>query len=147
MVNNNIKKMHRSSTDKIIFGVCGGIAEYLEVDSLAIRIIFLFLAFVGGSGIFVYLILALLMPKELNEKKDISESSKEMNEDLMQSAKEKRFIMCFRNFAGIIIVLMGLSFLFKEIFEVALFGWLQWKTIMALVIILFGISIIKNQSK
>jgi len=70
-----------------------------------------------------------------------------MNEDLMQSAKEKRFIMYFRNIAGIIIVLMGLSFLFKEIFQVTLFGWLQWKTAMALIIILFGISIIKNQSK
>jgi len=143
---NNIKKMHRSSTDKIIFGVCGGIAEYLEVDSLAIRIIFLFLTFAGGSGVFVYLILALLMPKEANEK-DIAKNSKEMNEDLMQSAKEKRFIMYFRNIAGIIIVLMGLSFLFKEIFQVTLFGWLQWKTAMALIIILFGISIIKNQSK
>jgi len=143
---NNIKKMHRSSTDKIIFGVCGGIAEYLEVDSLAIRIIFLFLTFAGGSGVFVYLILALLMPKEANEK-DIAKNSKEMNEDLMQSAKEKRFIMYFRNIAGIIIVLMGLSFLFKEIFQVTLFGWLQWKTVMALIIILFGISIIKNQSK
>ena len=138
--------MHRSSTDKIIFGVCGGIAEYLEVDSLAIRIIFLFLTFAGGSGVFVYLILALLMPKEANEK-DIAKNSKEMNEDLMQSAKEKRFIMYFRNIAGIIIVLMGLSFLFKEIFQVTLFGWLQWKTAMALIIILFGISIIKNQSK
>jgi len=144
---NNIKKMHRSSTDKIIFGVCGGIAEYLEVDSLAIRIIFLFLTFAGGSGVFVYLILALLMPKEANENKDIAKNSKEMNEDLMQSAKEKRFIMYFRNIAGIIIVLMGLSFLFKEIFQVTLFGWLQWKTAMALIIILFGISIIKNQSK
>jgi phage shock protein C len=143
---NNIKKMHRSSTDKIIFGVCGGIAEYLEVDSLAIRIIFLFLTFAGGSGVFVYLILALLMPKEANEK-DIAKNSKEMNEDLMQSAKEKRFIMYFRNIAGIIIVLMGLSFLFKEIFQVTLFGWLQWKTVMALIIILFGISIIKNQGK
>ncbi len=139
--------MHRSSTDKIIFGVCGGIAEYLEVDSLAIRIIFLFLTFAGGSGVFVYLILALLMPKEANENKDIAKNSKEMNEDLMQSAKEKRFIMYFRNIAGIIIVLMGLSFLFKEIFQVTLFGWLQWKTAMALIIILFGISIIKNQSK
>ena len=144
---NNIKKMHRSSTDKIIFGVCGGIAEYLEVDSLAIRIIFLFLTFAGGSGVFVYLILALLMPKEANENKDIAKNSKEMNEDLMQSAKEKRFIMYFRNIAGIIIVLMGLSFLFKEIFQVTLFGWLQWKTAMALIIILFGISIIKNQGK
>ncbi|MFA5009384.1 MAG: PspC domain-containing protein [Candidatus Paceibacterota bacterium] len=144
---NNIKKMHRSSTDKIIFGVCGGIADYLEVDSLAIRIIFLFLTFAGGSGVFVYLILALLMPKEANENKDIAKNSKEMNEDLMQSAKEKRFIMYFRNIAGIIIVLMGLSFLFKEIFQVTLFGWLQWKTAMALIIILFGISIIKNQSK
>lgn len=145
---NNVKKLYRSSTDKVIFGVCGGLADYLEVDSLVIRIIFLLLVLAGGSGIFVYLILALVMPKETGKEKiDLSEELRSPAETLAQNIKERRLIVCIRNIAGIIIVLIGLSLLFKEIFKVELFGWLEWKTIIALVLVLFGVNIIRNQNK
>ena len=58
------KKLYRSSTDKKICGVCGGLAEYFGCDSTVIRIIFvlamLFLALFGG--LIVYFALALIMP-------------------------------------------------------------------------------------
>jgi phage shock protein C len=145
---NNIKKLYRSSTDKILFGVCGGLAEYLEVDSLIVRIIFLFLIFAGGSGIFIYLILALLMPKEdKKEAKSIGEETKQITEELIDNAKSKNVIFSFQNIFGIIVILIGLNFLFKELFKVDLFGWLRWEVVLALIIILIGLNIIKNQSK
>lgn len=58
------KKLYRSSTDKKVCGVCGGLAEYFGCDSTVIRIIFvlamLFLAFFGG--LIVYFALALIIP-------------------------------------------------------------------------------------
>lgn len=60
----NGKKLKKSKTDKKIFGVCGGIAEYLGIDSIWIRLIWAILVFVYGTGVLLYLIFALIMPDE-----------------------------------------------------------------------------------
>lgn len=59
----NKKKLRKSQTDKKICGVCGGIAEYLEIDSIWIRILWLILLFVFGTGVLLYFALALVMPE------------------------------------------------------------------------------------
>ena len=58
------KKLTRSKSDKKLFGVCGGLAKYLDVDSTVIRVIWILLVLFGGCGILLYLILALVMPEE-----------------------------------------------------------------------------------
>ncbi|MBO7437224.1 MAG: PspC domain-containing protein [Bacteroidaceae bacterium] len=58
------KKLYRSKTDKKIFGVCGGFAEYFDIDVTIIRIIFLVLLLCVGSGLLAYLICALIMPEQ-----------------------------------------------------------------------------------
>lgn len=58
------KKLYRSRTDKVIAGVCGGLGEYFNMDSLIFRLIFLALLFAGGSGFWLYIILAIIIPKE-----------------------------------------------------------------------------------
>ena len=50
------------SADKKIFGVCGGLGEYLDIDPTVIRIAFLLAFFVLGGGLLVYIILAIAMP-------------------------------------------------------------------------------------
>jgi phage shock protein PspC (stress-responsive transcriptional regulator) len=54
--------LRRSATDKMLGGVCGGLAEYSGIDPLLWRVGFVALSFAGGSGILVYLVLWLLMP-------------------------------------------------------------------------------------
>lgn len=57
-------RLTKSETDKMIFGVCGGLADYMNVDSTVMRVLFVLITFFGiGSPILVYLILALVMPK------------------------------------------------------------------------------------
>ena len=56
------KKFYLSSTDKKIAGVCGGIGEYFNIDSLLVRVAFLVLVFGFGSGIIAYIELWLLAP-------------------------------------------------------------------------------------
>ncbi len=58
------RRLYRSDTDKMLGGVCGGLAQYLDVDPTVIRLIFVLAALLGGHGILVYLILWLIMPPE-----------------------------------------------------------------------------------
>ncbi len=62
------KKLTKSVENKIIFGVCGGLGEYFQIDPIFFRLAFIFLVFMGGGGILLYLLFALLMPKEESNK-------------------------------------------------------------------------------
>lgn len=57
------KKLAKSRTDRKLCGVCGGLAEYLNLDSTVVRLIWLLLVFFAGTGILAYLIAALVMPE------------------------------------------------------------------------------------
>lgn len=59
----DMRRFYRSSTDRIIGGVCGGIAEYFNIDPLLVRIAFAFLVFGYGTGFLVYILLWILAPK------------------------------------------------------------------------------------
>jgi phage shock protein C len=56
-------RLEKSSKNRMLFGVAGGLAEYLRVDPVIIRVLFILLAFASGIGVFIYLILALIMPR------------------------------------------------------------------------------------
>ena len=57
-------RLHKSSSDKKIAGVCGGIAEYLGVDPTFIRLAWALLILGWGSGVLAYIICALVLPEE-----------------------------------------------------------------------------------
>ncbi len=56
------KRLLRSRTDKVIAGVCGGIARYFGIDSTWIRLLFIVFLLAGGSAILVYIIMWIIMP-------------------------------------------------------------------------------------
>jgi len=56
------KKLYRSVTDKMLAGVCGGLAEYFAIDPVIIRLIFVLAVIFGGSGILAYIILWIVIP-------------------------------------------------------------------------------------
>ena len=56
------KKLYKSSTDKKLAGVCGGIAEYFDIDSTQVRLGWVVFCALGGSGVLAYIIAALVMP-------------------------------------------------------------------------------------
>ena len=58
------RRLHRSRSDRRIAGVCGGIAEYLQVDPSVIRLVTVVLMLGWGSGLLAYLICALVLPEE-----------------------------------------------------------------------------------
>ena len=56
------KKLYKSETDKKIAGVCGGIAEYFNIDSTIVRLIWVFAVLLAGTGVLAYIICAVVMP-------------------------------------------------------------------------------------
>jgi phage shock protein C len=60
----NIKQLKRSTDNKIIAGVCGGIGEYLEIDPTIVRIVWIVFTLVSfGLGLIAYLLFWIVMPK------------------------------------------------------------------------------------
>jgi phage shock protein PspC (stress-responsive transcriptional regulator) len=69
------KILKRNKRDAILFGVCAGIADYFDVNPIWIRIFFIFLVVVGGTGILFYLFLAILLPVD-TEKRPLPKESR-----------------------------------------------------------------------
>jgi phage shock protein PspC (stress-responsive transcriptional regulator) len=57
-------KLYRSTTDKMLGGVAGGLAEYFDIDPTIVRVLFVVLTLVGGGGILAYIILWIVVPEK-----------------------------------------------------------------------------------
>ncbi len=57
------KKLYRATYDRKILGVCGGLAQYLNVDPTIVRLITAVLVLAGGLSLWVYIIAALIIPE------------------------------------------------------------------------------------
>lgn len=57
------KRLYRSKRDVVICGVCGGIAEYFDIDPTIVRLVAVVLVFGWGSGLIAYLVGAIIIPK------------------------------------------------------------------------------------
>lgn len=60
------KKLYKSDINKMISGVCGGIAEYFSIDPTLVRLGWVLFSFLGGSGIIAYIIAAIIIPRHDN---------------------------------------------------------------------------------
>ena len=67
-MSNEIKRLYRSRDERMLGGVCGGLAEYLHTDPTLIRVLFVLFALAGGPGIIAYLIMWIIVPLEPSNK-------------------------------------------------------------------------------
>ena len=61
------KKLYRSRTDRKIWGICGGLAKYFDIDPTIVRVIAILSLFMGTLGIWAYIVMALVVPLESSE--------------------------------------------------------------------------------
>ncbi len=66
---NDIKKLTRKTQNEQIAGVCAGLADYFNLDVTVVRLIFVLMAFFGGPGLLLYIILWVIMPEDERKKK------------------------------------------------------------------------------
>ncbi|MCZ7401730.1 MAG: PspC domain-containing protein [Candidatus Methanoperedens sp.] len=81
-------RITKSKTDRVIDGVCGGLAEYYKIDPVIVRLIFVVLLFINGIGFFLYIILAIIMPKPDKQDQPPKETIQENVQDMGERVKE-----------------------------------------------------------
>lgn len=59
-----MRRLYKSTTNKMICGVCGGLAEYFNIDPSIVRLIAALICIMAGTGILIYIILALVLPND-----------------------------------------------------------------------------------
>ena len=126
------KKLYRSNSDRMISGVCGGVAEYFSIDSTIVRILWLLLAFFGGYGILLYIAAMIIIPA--NPESTVNKS---------KSAIDNKAVW------GILLIVLGLLFFIWHS-ERHLFHWrfgLGWEIIAPVILIAVGIILIINYGK
>jgi phage shock protein PspC (stress-responsive transcriptional regulator) len=141
------RKLLRSSDDYIVAGVCGGLAEYFQIDSSLVRIIFILLILGCGSGFFVYIILWLIVPKSEGKEPDRKEKIKEFAGDVEKTAKSmaKEINLNTKikkakriNILGVILILVGIIALWDQLFP----WFINWDLVWPGVLILLGVLLI-----
>ena len=58
------KRLYKIEKGKVIDGVCGGIAKFLGIDATLVRLIWAAFTLLGGSGVILYIVAAIIMPRE-----------------------------------------------------------------------------------
>lgn len=135
------KKLYRSKSDRYIAGVCGGLAEYFEIDSLIIRIIFVLLTVSGGSGLVIYIIMWILVPEHGEKRnKDLKENIKEgTNRMAEEIKKDPKVNNNSRIMGGLVLIVIGTLFLLENFFP----GFhLNFSRLWPLILVAIGLGLI-----
>lgn len=129
-----VKKLYRSQSNRMIAGVCGGIAEYFNIDPTLIRIIVIVIALFGGVGILAYIAAIVIIP--LNPE----ETSATGVEPII---KDKSL------FWGSLLIILGLFFLFRQtgIWYGFDFWRIPWQMVWAFFLIAVGGYMLYNRKK
>ena len=157
------KRLYRSRSDRVIWGVCGGLAKYFDMDPTIVRVVVVLSIFLGSFGIWAYIILAIVVPLEnskATEPKDtIKENVEEMKETASELGRELRSTLVGeegeseeiakirhrrRNTLGIILIVLGMLFLLGSF---NLFWWFRWSTLWPLILVAIGVLIIFSVRK
>ena len=81
------KRLYRSRDERMLAGVCGGLAEYLTTDPTLIRLLFVVFALAGGPGIIAYALFWIVVPLEPQEDQLVPTLSDESVEETMEESK------------------------------------------------------------
>ncbi len=120
------KKLRKSSKNKVFAGVCGGVGEYLNIDPVIVRIIWLVAVFTYGFGVLAYIVAAIIMPESdgSSEYEDDEEEKKEVDpEDVERRNK----------LLGGALVAIGVLFIGRKFFY-----WIDTGFVFAAALIIVG---------
>ena len=126
------KQLYRSKTDRVLGGVSGGLADYFEVDSTLIRIIFIILFFSGGAGLLLYLVLWLIIPSRPGKKIAEEDTIKENVEEIKTRAEEIGHKQG-RQWFGILLLSLGVIFLLRNLGFFRIFVGRLWPIVLVII--------------
>ncbi len=118
------KTLHRSRTNRVLFGVCGGLGEYFDIDPTIVRLICVIASIFGGTGIVVYIVAAFIMPEESKESAgsgygdaESFGSDREDWRDTSWNNRPRYDVEKSTMIIGAVLVLTGILFLAKQFFN------------------------------
>ncbi|WP_048151856.1 PspC domain-containing protein [Palaeococcus ferrophilus] len=153
------KRLYRSRENKMLFGVLGGIAEYLGTDPTLVRVLFvLLLLAMPGTAILLYFILAIVMPESPEEEvtleklpEKVDKLLKEADETLsnvgkrapdeIERAQKEVIREDDRRVLAAIIIIIGLAIMVGNM-NLLLPAWFSFKLVVAAVFVLFGLYLL-----
>ncbi|MGC9359982.1 MAG: PspC domain-containing protein [Anaerolineae bacterium] len=133
-----MNRLYRSSDDKILGGVCGGLARYLGVSAVLIRILFVLLALANGLGVLTYLVLWVLIPvgEPTRGPGDTAEPFEASSEDRASREATNRAVV-----GGAVLVAVGLLLLLKNL---GVLLWFRWDMVAPLMLVVVGAIVVLN---
>ncbi len=60
----SVERLYRSKSERMLFGVCGGLATYFDLDPTLVRLIFVLLTLATGIGLIIYIVMAIITPQD-----------------------------------------------------------------------------------
>ncbi|WP_192929655.1 PspC domain-containing protein [Alkaliphilus serpentinus] len=148
------KRLYLSRKDKKLAGVCGGIAEYLDVDPTLVRLFWVFFTFAWGTGLIIYIAAAIIMTERpagsyvvevsSDDTEEIMVPNDSPNSEFRNSHKEEDKENNNNLLVGLGLVLLG-SFLFSKTFFN--WHWLSFKLVFPGIIIAVGVYLLVNGRK
>ncbi len=145
-----MNKLMRSSKDKVISGVCGGIGEYFDIDSTIVRLIFIIFIFMSfGTAVLVYFVSALIMPMDDGIiYQDGSDSKFDENENQEKYERNEKIKNNTPVFIGLGFILWGSYLIIKRMFPSMFFTMRRmWNLlpIWPILLIIIGLYVIFQQ--
>ena len=145
-------RLERSRTDRVIGGVCGGLAEYLDIDATFVRVVMIILGFPFGIGILIYFVLLFLMPNPGEPTPFVRRSVGEAaptTDPARVPVVTSRVIDPLefdrrRNGLGLLLVAVGVIFMLGN---VGAFRFIDWQVIWPLVLIALGVFLIAQRAR
>ena len=123
-------RLFRSKSDRMLAGVCGGLGQYLGIDSSIVRVFFVLLAIGSGLGGVVYLVLWMILPREGNlnstgeafptSGNELGDRARQMGDELREAVRQPdpRAV----KYIGFALIGAGLLFFVQNLH----LPWLQW---------------------
>ena len=153
------KRLYRSRDDKMILGVCGGLAKYFDIDPIIVRVTAVLLIFADGIGILAYVILAIVVPLESSPSREPRDVIKENVQEIKQTATNigEDIRSTFTRQLGepkkevsrtgpngslilaVVLVIIGVILLLANFNP---FWWLHWNYLWPIVLIAIGLVIL-----
>ncbi len=138
-------RLMRSTDERMIAGVCGGLAQYLGVDPVLVRLAFLLLIPAGGIGAPLYIILTIVMPSEedveLSQAEIVGKNINELGETVTSGVDRARQHPEGPRIAAILLILMGVYFLLESL------GFFSGSLFWPLALILLGVFLLVRRNR
>ncbi len=153
-------RLYRSSTQRMLGGVCGGLGDYFAVDPTLVRIVYILVTVATGllPGVALYILLWLIVPSQASAATSVRESLRENVDDMAQSARNfggevqatfrRNSVQDVRRvdpaiLAGLLLVIIGALFLLAT-FD--LLAWFRWARYWPIILIILGLVLLLRRA-